>query len=162
MARLELSFDEVQQDPQIRDYFGTEGLAGARLAESAGMKVYADAVLVDDMGIEGAMWHVEVPDDVANSIQAMVWDDQYGMSETLTRSTRGPFWQLTRWARDGGPWGHADIHSFEGAFDSSAMASGATVGRLRQIVFDDGRVLTREGTTAINPPNDRLKRRLMR
>jgi len=166
MARVELSFAELLQDNQAREHFDPQILAGAALAEEAGLTVYVDLLLADNMDIEGELWRVEVPEGFGEQIQALVWDEQFhgglGLGATLTRSTRGPFWQLTRWASDGGPWGHVDLETVPEAFDSSPMASGFTVGRLRQVVFRDGRVLTREGTTALNPPNARLKRKLMR
>jgi hypothetical protein len=128
--------------------------AAAKLAEDAGF-VVGVRVQEWDNGDIYTIWQVSVPPDVERSIAALVWDGKEGdMEYTLTRSTRHPGWQLTSWARDGGPWGHVDIEGPIGdAFDTDPMASGVSLSGLLQVVFRDGTILVRRGAQpiALNP-----------
>ena len=162
-----LALGDVKQDDKVSAYFTPRQVAAAELAERAGLGLQVEIMEWDTMEIEGSKWLVDVPEDFGDKFHAVAWDDNFSgdrllLSETLTTSTRGPFWQLTRWASDGGPWGHVDLDHVSEAFDTGPVASGVPVTRLRQVTFRDGRVLTREGTTALNPRRGRSKRALMR
>ena len=164
----ELTLAQVEADPKLLADIEADDplhLPSARLAREAGFEVRARPV-----GFKGEFWGVtwlvKVPPDVERQLHGLVWSDRdMPMSFTLTRSTRHPGWQLTSWARDGGPWGHREIYgSASDAFDADPMASGQSLRGLAQVVFRDGRVLVREGAqrVAFNPDHQRLKRRLMR
>lgn len=178
-ARQELAGDEVvvyyrltvaeaEADERVRAALAEDPrtLGAAHLAQEAGFDVELEAQEWDN-GEINTTWHVTVPAELDAELLALVWAEEGGMLEyTLTRSTTHPGWQLTTWARDGGPWGHRDVvGDASGAFDTSFRGAGVPLTGLTQVMFRDGRVLVREGAKRIahNPgKNAGLKRRLMR
>lgn len=154
-----------------------EGFAEAELAEAAGFEVTLEVTDFSDENDPSpaefvyGVWKVEIPPEVERQLMAAVWDGMEGptgISYTLTRDTSDPnAWRLTSWARDGGPWGHAELDNATQAFDTSMRGMGTRLEHLAQVVFRDGRVLVREGAKRIetNPGargKRKVKNRLMR
>jgi len=169
VAHALLTVEDAEVDEAIREEIGDVGLAAGRLAEDAGFNVLVRAQLWDNGEIDTG-WRVSAPEGLGDDLEALVWVGPEGhLDYTLTRSTRHPGWQLTTWARDGGPWGHADIMGdVADAFDTGAMASGQSLSGLAQVILKDGRVLVRRGAKRIdfNPARwvkqDELKQSLLR
>ena len=156
-AEYRLQPDEAVSDPLIRSELGPQGPQGLALAQEVGWAPYFD-VLQWHPTEASVHWRVSVPPDLEDKIAAIVWDfDGHPIEKTATRSTRHGGWQLTVWTQRGEPWGHTDHDSLADLL-AEVEDRGTPIGRLKQVTFTDGRVLVREGASAMRNP---MKRRLM-